>query len=118
MKIKFQELNKIREVFMKLTKLSLPIKISYPIAKFMRETDGDMNFYCEELNKIISTYRDSSDKDTVTIQKDKIDEFNSKIFELDNQEIEVNKLNIDLEVISEKIELTIEDMYWLSPIIE
>lgn len=118
MKIKFQELNKIREVFMKLTNLNLPIKISYPIAKFMRETDADMNFYYEELKKIISTYRDNSVQDTVTIQKDKIDEFNSRLFELDNQEIEVNKLNIDLEVISEKIELTIEDMYWLSPILE
>ena len=117
MKIKFQELNKVREALVKLTKVNLPIKIGYPIAKFIRETDGDMNFYYDELKKILIEYRDDSNNENVVIKKDKVEEFNSKILELDNQEIEIKEISIDISSIPDNVELTVEDMYWLSLII-
>lgn len=121
MNIKFSEFIRIREVLTKLMPQNFPIKISYPIAKFMRDTDADFNFYSENFNKIIAKYRDEKNIDnsaaTIKIREDSVNDFNKEMVELDNQEIEVPALLVDFSSVPD-LKITIEDMYWLSIVIK
>lgn len=119
MKILMSELVRARDTLTKLMKSELPIRESYMIAKFMRETNGDMDFYSETLKKIISETKDpdSTDKE-LKILPNKVEDFNKKTFELDNQEIEINPLELNFSDMPQNSKLTPEDVYWIFPVLE
>ena len=102
-----------------LMKLELPIKESYMIAKFMRETNGDMDFYSETLKKIISETKDSNSTDKeLKILPNKVEDFNKKTYELDNQEVEINPLELNFSNMPQDSKFTPEDIYWIFPILK
>lgn len=119
MKILMSELVRARDVLTRIMKLELPIRESYMIAKFMRETNGDMDFYSETLKKIISETKDfnSTDKE-LKILPDKVEDFNKKTYELDNQEVEINPLELNFNSMPQDSKFTPEDIYWIFPILK
>lgn len=117
MEIKFNELIKIREILAKLSKNKFSIKVSYEIAKFLRNTDNDAAFYSEKLKEIISQYRDpDAAAGAVQILPEKIDECNRALSELENYTVKVEKILLDVGIIPDT-EITPEEMYWLIPIL-
>lgn len=118
MTIKFNELIKIREILTKLSTKNFTVKTSYPIAKFLRNTDGDASFYIDKMNELIEKYRNSAaeSKTQIQILPEKIDDFNRELSELENHTIEVEPLLLNVEVIPDT-EITPEEMYWLIPVL-
>ena len=117
MTIKFNELIKIRDILSRISNNKFSIKISYEIAKFLRDTDGDAEFYAKKLNEIISLYKDPNlSDDKIQIMPDKIDECNKSLSELENCTVDVPKLHLDVEIIPDT-EITPSDMYWLIPVL-
>lgn len=118
MEIKFNELIKIREILTKLSKNKFPIKVSYEIAKFLRNTDADAEFYSTQLNTIIEEYKDpGATAGVFQILPEKIDACNRELSVLENHTIKIEPLHVDVEAI-ESVEITPEEIYWLFPIIQ
>ena len=57
MTIKFNELIKIRDILSRISNNKFSIKVSYEIAKFLRDADGDAEFYAKKLNEIMTMVR-------------------------------------------------------------
>lgn len=88
-----------------LTQKSLPVRVSYAIAKNVSKIESNLKIYNKEKQKLIEKYS-VKDKDgktvikdggQITIQQEFVDEWNKDMNELKNieNEIDIHKFNIN-----------------------
>lgn len=103
MKIKNEVLVNSVQVLRKLNNAELPVRVSYKLAKNIKNIDKELNIYEEEKQKLINKYGEKDDEGKNKINEDgtiKIldtENWNKDIKELLEIEAEINieKINID-----------------------
>lgn len=99
-KVKLGQIIKSKDSLIELSKQKLPIKISYLLAKILKECDKELNFFEEERQKKIKEMGIENDKKEIAIPDEKIKDFVEELNVLGNTDIDLNfdKLKIiDLE---------------------
>ena len=124
MKLKISEALKIEEVYNTIKTQMAPVSVSYKLSKIHNELNSGLNFYQEELKKIIDEYSQkdengdyvySEDKQSILIQDCFIDICNKKINDLSNFEIEFTQSFTIQELAT--FSLTVDQINSLYPII-
>lgn len=99
------------------------IQVGYKVMKFLKSIENDIEFYN---TKLIEIAQECAEKDgdkiktdengNLILAKDKITEWNSKIVDLGNVEIEVNLPSFKLENFND-CNFTLEELSILEPLI-
>lgn len=113
MKINLQDCLVFQEVYSNLKDKVIPIQLAYSLTLLNEKNKTNYNFWQEEFNKILNLYCEknedgtikmSNDQSSFIIIKDKIEECQKAIMELNNTEVEVEKIKIktkDFEKLNE-----------------
>lgn len=113
MKINLQDCLAFQEVYSNLKEKVIPIQLAYSLTLLNEKNKTNYNFWQEEFNKILNLYCEknedgtikmSDDQSSFIIIKDKIEECQKAIMELNNTEVEVEKIKIktkDFEKLNE-----------------
>lgn len=114
--MKLQELVKIKSVFAPIVRLKLSPKLSYKIMKLLKEIEFDETFLNSKIKELIDEYgeRDKSGKfviesGNIVIQKDKEQECQKALLELNNLEVDNPTCSFTLNELQE-ITLSVQDM--------
>lgn len=112
------------DFYKKEKETKIPFSTGYKLKKIFDQITKELEFYYTSLQQIIETY---TEKDTAgnikvengnyIIQKDKIQECNEKLAELDQIELEVSDTTFTAEELI-NFEVTIETMEALAPFIK
>lgn len=127
MKIKLTSILDYNSLYEKLKQnTTLPIKTKFQLNRLFIETTPHTDFYKNELNLLIQKYaaRDENNEiiqteNGISIEKENIEEFSTKITELQNTEIEITDYSFnssDFEKASEDI--SVNDLMILMPFIK
>ncbi len=99
------------------------IQIGYKVMKFLKSIENDTSFYDTKLTEIAQECAEkdgdkikTTESGNLVLAKDKISEWNSKIGDLANLEIEVNLPSFKLEDFTE-CNFTLEELSILEPLI-
>lgn len=102
----------------------MPAQLAYKIMKIMKNTQNDIIFYQEQINKIINTYGEKDENGNliqqeqgVKIIENKLPECNQKMAELNNTEVEFPNIKFSLKEL-EPFKFSVVDMYQLDEIIK
>ena len=113
MKINLQDCLVFQEVYSNLKDKVIPIQLAYSLTLLNEKNKTNYNFWQEEFNKILNLYCEKNEDGTIKmlndqssfiIIKDKIEECQKAIMELNNTEVEVEKIKIktkDFEKLNE-----------------
>ena len=113
MKINLQDCLVFQEVYNNLKEKVIPIQLAYSLTLLNEKNITNYNFWQEEFNKILNLYCEknedgtikmSNDQSSFIIIKDKIEECQKAIMELNNTEVEIEKVKIktkDFEKLNE-----------------
>lgn len=99
------------------------IQIGYKVMKFLKSIENDANFYDTKLTEIAQECAEkdgdkfkTDERGNLVLAKDKIVEWNGKVNDLANLEIEVNLPSFKLEDFTE-CNFTLEELSILEPLI-
>ena len=99
------------------------IQVSYKVVKFLKSIESDITFYNTKLAEIAQECVEkdgdkikTTENGNLILAKDKISEWNNKVADLENVEIDVNLPSFKLEEFDGCI-LTLEDLNLLEPLI-
>lgn len=113
MKINLQDCLVFQEVYNNLKEKVIPIQLAYSLTLLNEKNKTNYSFWQEEFNKILNLYCEknedgtikmSDDQSSFIIIKDKIEECQKAIMELNNTEVEIEKIKIktkDFEKLNE-----------------
>lgn len=109
--------NKIN-ILRKLSDMKLPVKVSYAIAKNIKEIEKELNIFLEEKMKLIKEYALKDEHGNPKVENNqyifpsgKEDECNSKYTELLEIEIELNIRKVNAEdLINSDVEFTANEL--------
>lgn len=120
--MKIINLIQIRNIFKPDMKFK-DIQVGYKVMKFLKSIENDMVFYDTKLTEIAQECAEkdgdkikTTEKGSLILAKDKISEWNSKIADLANIEVEVNLPSFRLEDFTE-CNFTLEELSILEPLI-
>lgn len=122
--MKLYEVLSIQNFYNLVQDAKLPIKTIYKLTRLMRRVEEETRFYQTEFAKIVDEYARkengelvySDDMTSIKIIEGKEDECSAKIIELKNLEIDLSEFKFSIEEF-EKLELSINDMYGILPLI-
>lgn len=129
MKINLQDCLIFQEVYNNLKEKIIPIQLAYSLTLLNEKNKTNYNFWQEEFNKILNLYCEknedgtikmSDDQSSFIIIKDKIEECQKAIMELNNTEVEIEKIKImtkDFEKLNE-VNLKFRDLEILLKFLE
>lgn len=129
MKINLQDCLVFQEVYNGLKDKIIPIQLAYSLTLLNEKNKTNYNFWQEEFNKILNLYCEknedgtikmSDDQSSFIIIKDKIEECQKAIMELNNTEVEIEKIKImtkDFEKLNE-VNLKFRDLEILLKFLE
>lgn len=99
------------------------IQVSYKVVKFLKSIESDVTFYNTKLAEIAQECVEkdgdkikTTENGNLILAKDKISEWNNKVADLENVEIDVNLPSFKLEEFDECI-FTLEELSILEPLI-
>lgn len=113
MKTNLQDCLVFQEVYNNLKEKVIPIQLAYSLTLLNEKNKTNYSFWQEEFNKILNLYCEknedgtikmSDDQNSFIIIKDKIEECQKAIMELNNTEVEIEKIKIktkDFEKLNE-----------------
>ncbi len=110
----------------KLQSKPMPLKITYNLTKLYKALSTEADFYNEKLNEIVQTYGDrdeegnlkpTADGRGIQIQKDRLEEAQSKLNELYTIEATLPDIKLSVETLGD-VELTLEETNALMPFFE
>ena len=110
----------------KLQSKPMPLKITYNLTKLYKALSVEADFYNEKLNEIVQTHGDrdeegnlkpTADGRGVQIQKDRLEEAQSKLNELYTIEATLPDIKLSVETLGD-VELTLEETNALMPFFE
>jgi hypothetical protein len=110
--------------FRSLSEQKIPAKVAFQIARLIRELDKENKTFDESRVKALQEYSErdengeikTSPEGNVVLRQDKIEEYNNKIQELLDTQIQVNAEKISLSLL-ENLELSPVEMLNLEPFI-
>lgn len=117
-KITNRELESKVNTLRKLSNMKLPVKISYAIAKNIKEIDKELNIFLEEKMKLIKEYALKDEYGNPKVENNqyifpdgKEEECNSKYAELLDIEVELNLREVNAnDLINSEVELTANEL--------
>lgn len=117
-KITNRELEGKVNILRKLSNMKLPVKVSYAIAKNIKEIDKELNIFLEEKMKLIKEYALKDEHGNLKVEDNKYifpegkeEECNSKYAELLDIEVELNLREVNADyLINSDAELTANDL--------
>ena len=123
--MKLFEVLSIQNFYNLVLNAKLPIKTTYKLTRLMRRVEEEAKFYQTEFAKIVNenALREngelvySDDMTSIKIIEGKEEECASKILELKNLEIDLSEFHFSIEEF-DNIELSINDMYGILPLIK
>jgi hypothetical protein len=123
--MKLKNVIQARNIFLAHTNDKMPAILAYKFMKAIKEFDDEENFYNEKIKEIIEAYgeRDADGKfvfgknGSVTVQKDKIDECNTKIKELEDTDVGGSAISFKPDELS-GLEFTVKEIYILDEYIK
>lgn len=125
--MKVYELIEIRRVLADLKNQKLPIQAAYEIVTFIDETDKSMDFFQEELNKILREYVEVDENGVFKTSPDdpnfykviegKEEESADALKRLNDLEVKIPVCNLTLSDL-ESVQLTLTEMKALKSIIK
>ena len=110
----------------KLQSKPMPLKITYNLTKLYKALSTEADFYNEKLNEIVQTYgerdeegnlKPTADGRGIQIQKDRLEEAQSKLNELYTIEVTLPDIKLSVDTLGD-IELTLEETNALMPFFE
>lgn len=110
----------------KLQSKPMPLKITYNLTKLYKALSTEADFYNEKLNEIVQTYgerdeegnlKPTADGRGIQIQKDRLEEAQSKLNELYTIEVTLPDIKLSVETLGD-VELTLEETNALMPFFE
>lgn len=113
MKTNLQDCLVFQEIYNNLKEKVIPIQLAYSLTLLNEKNKTNYSFWQEEFNKILNLYCEknedgtikmSDDQSSFIIIKDKIEECQKAIMELNNTEVEIEKIKIktkDFEKLNE-----------------
>lgn len=110
----------------KLQSKPMPLKITYNLTKLYKALSSEADFYNEKLNEIVQEYgerdeegnlKPTADGRGVQIQKDRLEEAQSKLNELYTIEVTLPDIKLSVETLGD-VELTLEETNALMPFFE
>ena len=117
----------MQETVSNLTSQKLPFALAYKFSKLATKLDEHARFYNENLQKLIEEYAekdedgqikiDEKNQGGILIKTDLIEDFQNKVSELQNVEIEYDLPTFTFSDFEDKIELTTKEVYTLMPVI-
>lgn len=122
--MKISELVQARAILLNKRSTNFPIKTGYCIAKFLRDTDKDAEFYQTKYQEIVMSYSEKDENgnpiqiensSAIRIRQDLVEDCIQALKELDELEIENHILVLPLENLEG---FTPEEIYTLMPYIE
>nr|DAG74444.1 MAG TPA: Protein of unknown function (DUF1617) [Caudoviricetes sp.] len=124
MKITIYQLISTLEIEKDLSTQKLPIQVAYNLSKIFARAHDELKFYQEKFKEILKQYGEKNDKgelvflenDSISIQKDKIDECQKEILDLQNLEIEMPDYTISLKSL-DSIKISLNEISTLMPFI-
>ena len=124
--MKINEIIRLNSIYGVIENSKISFKTAYKFAKLKEEIEKALNFYQEQMNKLIDEYaqKDENGKCVmaeggrdVLIIEGKERECHEKINELENCEIDVSGISFDLAEL-EPIQLTVSEITSLMPLIK
>ena len=110
----------------KLQSKPMPLKITYNLTKLYKALSVEADFYNEKLNEIVQMYgerdeegnlKPTADGRGIQIQKDRLEEAQSKLNELYTIEATLPDIKLSVETLGD-VELTLEETNALMPFFE
>lgn len=99
------------------------IQVGYKVMKFLKSIENDITFYNTKLTEIAQECAEkdgdkikTTENGNLVLAKDKISDWNNKIADLGNVEVEVNLPSFRLEDFNE-CDFTLEELSALEPLI-
>lgn len=125
MKIKMAQGARLNEVCKKLSTKSLPIKVSYKLAKTLLQLEDEIGFYKSQYVNLLQNYGETDEEgnfipgpnDSIKIKKGLEEECAKKVAELDGLEFEIPNFELSLDDL-EGIELSTAEVAVLVPFIK
>ena len=107
-----------------LSTQKLPVKTAYNLSKIFSRAYEELKFYQEKLQEILNQYGEKDSKGNIifldngsaSIQKDKIEECQKEILDLQNLEIEIPDYSISLDSL-DNIKISLNEISLLNPFI-
>ena len=124
MKVTIYQLISTLEVEKTISTQKLPIRTAYTFSKIFTRAKDELKFYQEKFQEILNQYgeKDSDGKlifledNSVSIQKDKVNECQKEILDLQNLEIEIPDYSISLDSL-EAVKISLDEISVLLPFI-
>lgn len=126
MQMQMSSILSAQSAIQKLQSKPMPLKITYNLTKLYKALSTEADFYNEKLNEIVQTYgerdeegnlKPTADGRGVQIQKDRLEEAQSKLNELYTIEVTLPDIKLSVDTLGD-IELTLEETNALMPFFE
>lgn len=122
--MKLNKLLQARKVLEKHANEPIPTLLAYKILKFMKASDTEGAFYNDKLKEIIMKYGERDDSGNlinsnggVNIARDKIEECEKEIKELDETDVEKPQITFTIQELT-PINFSVSELYSLDELIE
>lgn len=124
MKITIYQLISTLNIEKELLTQKLPIRTAYNLSKIFTRAREELEFYKQKLKEIITQYGEKDENgnliflenENVSIQKDKVNECQKEILDLQNLEIEIPDYSISLDSL-EAVKISLDEISVLLPFI-
>ena len=124
MKITIYQLISTLNIENELLPQKLPIRTAYNLSKIFARAREELEFYQEKFKEIIIQYGEKDENgnliflenENISIQKDKIEECQKEITDLQNLELEIPDYSISLDSL-EAIKISLDEISVLLPFI-
>lgn len=122
--MKIIELLNAKNAFDLNCKFDGDMQLALKVVKFVKAVETEASFYQEKYSEILSKYAEKDDdgnilrtENGIKINKDKVDDFNKEITELNNVEVEIPNIEFTLDELN-KCDLTGNGLYALYPLVK
>ena len=92
--------------------------LSYWMTKFIAKTEGEQEFYANEMRKLFEKYADKQENDTIRIPTERVGEFNKAVEALNRTHVEDPGIKFSLSELSTELKISMKQMYPLLDFIE
>lgn len=122
--MKIIELLNAKNAFDLNCKFDGDMQLALKVVKFVKAVETEASFYQEKYSEILSKYAEKDDdgnilrtENGIKINKDKVDDFNKEITDLNNVEVEIPNIEFTLDELN-KCDLTGNGLYALYPLVK
>lgn len=122
-KMKLNKLMEARNILIAKANETVPAALAYKLMKCIKASEEEANFYNTKLKELIDTCQERDENGNpvfaeqgVQIKKERVDEFRTKINELDNTEVEMPHINFSIEELA-PLTFSVRELYALEDLI-